>query len=197
MVKLSEYAIFRESMSTLRETSIDDHDNKNHDFMTDSEMAVVDFDLVKEKYIEDLGLSDVPKSNDALLDVGEGKLVFIEFKNGYIDAKKQFDIRKKIYDSALIFLDIASAGISSMRKCVEYILVYNESANRDNREVADKRKYVQDSVSFDEFAKRLGGLAKEEYICFGIKMFEKYCFKKVHTYTEKEFDRYLLTLKDG
>ena len=100
--------------------------------MTESEVPAVDFDLVKEKYIEDLGLSDVPKSNDALLDMGKGKLAFIEFKNGYIDSKKQFDIRKKIYDSTLIFTDIVSAGISQMRQCVEYVLVYNENANGQN-----------------------------------------------------------------
>lgn len=146
MVNLSDYSIFRESMSTLRETSKDDHDNMAQDFMTDSEKIVVDFDLVKEKYIEHLGLSDIPKSNDALLDAGNGDLIFIEFKNGYIDSKKQFDIRKKIYDSTLIFTDIVSAGISSMRQYMEYILVYNGKANAGNPEVADKKKTVQVSV---------------------------------------------------
>lgn len=103
MVNLSDYAIFRESLSTLKTTSVDDHDSLTQNFMTGSERTVVDFDLVKERYIEHLGLSDIPKSNDALLDAGEGKLVFIEFKNGYIDKRMQFDIRRKIYDSTLIF----------------------------------------------------------------------------------------------
>ena len=134
MVNLSDYAIFRESLSTLKTTSVDDHDSLTQNFMTGSERTVVDFDLVKERYIEHLGLSDIPKSNDALLDAGEGKLVFIEFKNGYIDKRMQFDIRRKIYDSTLIFSDIVSAGISSMRQYMEYILVYNEIGRASCRE---------------------------------------------------------------
>ncbi len=191
MVNLSDYAIFRESLSTLKTTSVDDHDSLTQNFMTGSERTVVDFDLVKERYIEHLGLSDIPKSNDALLDAGEGKLVFIEFKNGYIDKRMQFDIRRKIYDSTLIFSDIVSAGISSMRQYMEYILVYNEKSNSRNPEAADKKKSVQESASYDDFARKMGNLAKEEYVGFGIKMFEKYCFKKVHTYTETEFEAYL------
>lgn len=194
MIHWRDYPILTESVSTLRATSIDKHDSGSPAFMTDSEIPAVDFDLVKQKYIEDLGLSDVPKSNDALLDIGNGKLAFIEFKNGYIDPKKQFDIRKKIYDSTLIFTDIVSAGISQMRQCVEYILVYNEAANRKNPDTAQKEREVQNSASFDGFARRMGALAGEEYVCFGIKRFEKYCFEKVHTYTEKEFQGYLKAL---
>lgn len=54
-----------------------------------------------------------------------------------------------------------------------------------------KKAAVQHSQSFDYFAKSVGRLADEEYVCFGIKIFEKYCFSKVHTYTEKEFMEYL------
>lgn len=50
-------------------------------------------------------------------------------------------------------------------------------------------------ASFDDFARRMGGLAGEEYVCFGLKMFEKYCFAKVHTYTEREFQGYLKALQ--
>lgn len=195
MIRWRDYPIFTESISTLKDTSIDKHDIGNPAYMTERDDPAVDFDLVKEKYIEDLGLSDVPKSNDALLDMGKGKLAFIEFKNGYIDSKKQFDIRKKIYDSTLIFTDIVSAGISQMRQCVEYVLVYNENANGQNPATAEKKREVQNSASFDDFARRMGGLAGEEYVCFGLKMFENYCFEKVHTYTEREFQGYLKALQ--
>lgn len=194
MIHWRDSSILTESISTLKETSIDKHDSRNPAFMTESEMPAVDFDLVKEKYIEGLGLSDVPKSNDALLDIGKGKLAFIEFKNGYIGTKKQFDIRKKIYDSTLIFTDIVSVGISEMRQCVEYILVYNENANLNNPDAQEKKREIQDSRSFNMFARKMGGLAGEEYVCFGLKMFEKYCFEKVHTYTERELEGYLESL---
>lgn len=49
----------------------------------------------------------------------------------------------------------------------------------------------QHSNAFDSIAKNISKMAKDEYVCFGIRMFEGYCFKKVHTYTEKEFERYL------
>lgn len=195
MIKLSDYPIFSENLSTLKETSVDKRDSNNYICMTESNRPVVSFDLVKEKYTENLRLSSVPKSNDALFDDENGKLIFVEFKNGYIDSKKQFDIRKKIYDSTLIFSDIVSAGISNLRQCMEYVLVYNEIANAANPDISDKKaNYVQESAFFDRFAKTMGRLAKDEYVGFGVKMFENYCFKKVHTYTEREFEKYLATL---
>lgn len=54
---------------------------------------------------------------------------------------------------------------------------------------------VQPSPSFDSFAKTISGYAKEEYICFELRMFEKYCFKEVHTFTEAEFESYLVSLR--
>lgn len=84
-----------------------------------------------------------------------------------------------------------------MRNNMKYILVYNETVNQSNSDSELQKKQnsvVQPSVSFDNIAKTLGQLAKEEYICFGIKIFQNYCFKEVHTYTEKEFDMYLSTL---
>lgn len=192
MIDLSAYPILNSHMSALKDTSIDKRDNHTEKFMTESERPAVNFDQVKEEYVECLGLSEIPKSNDALLEDGKGGLVFVEFKNGYMDKKKQFDVRKKIYDSVLIFSDIVSAGISDMRKYVEYILVYNEKVNAGNPEIVEeKKKHVQPSASFDCFAKEVSGLAGEEYVSFGVKIFENYCFKKVHTYTEKEFEKYL------
>lgn len=195
MLKLSDYRMFRENMATLKETSVDKRDEEHLEYMTESDREVVNFDRVKEKYIEHLGLSVAPKSNDALFDDGRGKVIFVEFKNGYINPKKQFDIRKKIYDSTLIYSDIVSEKISKMRTYMEYILVYNEDANKDNPEISEKKeKYVQRSASFDDFAKAVSQLAEDKYVGFGIKMFENYCFKRVHTYTEKEFEEYLESL---
>lgn len=109
-----------------------------------------------------------------------------------MDKAKQFAVRKKIYDSLLIFTDIVSAGLHDLRLHAEYILVYNEIVNAGNPDVVrERKKNVQPSVSFDYIAKELGRLAKEEYVCFGINIFENYCFRKVHTFTEREFEEYL------
>lgn len=196
MIDLSKYPIFQNHISNLKETSLDKHDGTN-EYMTQSTRVAINFDEVKNEYVLNLGLSEIPKSNDALFDEGNGTLVFVEFKNGFMDRPKQYAVRKKIYDSMLMFTDIASTGITETRKSMKYILVYNESVNRTNpdEELQEKQKSaVQSSASFDSIAKTLGQLANEEYVCFGINIFQNYCFKEVHTYTEKEFDMYLSTL---
>ena len=80
--------------------------------MTKSERTAVNFDGVKEEYIKNLSLIKVPKSNDALFMSKDNKLIFVEFKNGFMDDKKKFDVRKKIYDSVIILTDILNLGIS-------------------------------------------------------------------------------------
>ena len=193
MTDLNKYKMFTDHLSTLKETSLDDRDGKQA-YMTQSLRSSVNFDSVKEAYVKNLGLSEIPKSNDALFDDGHGMLVFVEFKNGFIDWPKQFALRKKIYDSVLIFTDITNRRISDMRNTVNYILVYNEEVNEKNPDVIKERKtHIQPSASFNNFAKGVSNLAKEEYVCFGMKQFENYCFKKVHTYTEKEFEKYILS----
>lgn len=189
MIKIGDYEILRKHMSNLKETSKDKHDNGKVVYMTESLFPAVNFDDVKEEYTKNLNLQEVPKSNDALIEDGKGKMVFVEFKNGYMDRAKQFSVRKKIYDSVLMFTDIVSIGISAMRTFVDYILVYNEEVNADIKE--DKKRYVSPAPSFDAFAKTVSGLANEEYVAFGVKIFKNYCFKEVHTYTEKEFEAYL------
>ena len=197
MIDLNTFQIFADHLSNLKETSIDKRDGTPQ-YMTLSTRDAVNFDDVKEEYVKQLGVSEIPKSNDALFDDGKGFLVFVEFKNGFMDRPKQFAVRKKVYYSALIFTDITSKGISYMRNHMKYILVYNETANQGNnsdKDLKEKQKTaVQQSPAFDAFAKNVGRYANEEYVCFGLKIFQNYCFKEVHTYTEAEFDAYLSTL---
>lgn len=120
------------------------------------------------------------------------KLVFVEFKNGFMDKKSKFAIQKKIYDSIVILTDILDQGISHLKDHMEYILVYNESVNAAEQDVMKKKKYaVQHSESYRAFTKSVSKLAKNEYIYFGIDFFENYCFRKVHTYSKEEFEEYL------
>lgn len=192
MIDFNEYSILKDNMSTLKETSLDNHDPNDNVYMTNSDRCAVNFDNVKRKYIETLHLHEEPKSNDALFLNRKNKLVFVEFKNGFMDGQKKFAVRKKIYDSIIILTDILNVGISRLRDDMEYILVYNESVNAGEKDVMNKNKtFVQHSEAFDYFAKSVSRMAEEEYVCFGIKIFENFCFSKVHTYTEKEFAEYL------
>ena len=193
MINLDEYEIFRSHKSTLKNTSYDAHGSPK--YMTDSELDVVDFDAVKEEYAKSLRLSEIPKSNDAVFDSGLGAPVFLEFKNGFIDQKTAFDLQKKIYDSVLIFSDITSCTVSELRKIAEYILVYNEDDNIDNKDSELKIKtQVQSSPAYVGFLKTIARYANDEYIGFGLRRFSKYCFKAVHTFTRNEFAIYLETL---
>lgn len=191
LIKFEDYPILNNHLSTLKDTSIDFHDQDNIQYMTNSERKAVNFDDVKGEYIEKLSLVEVPKSNDALFMTRYNMLIFVEFKNGFMDGKKKFDVRKKIYDSVIILTDILDSGISKQRDQLEYILVYNEDVNKGEADVLKKASYVQPSKAYDALAKTIFGMAKKEYVCFNIDIFKNYCFKDVHTYTEKEFEEYL------
>lgn len=191
MINFDAYPILKSNLSTLKDTSIDNHDQTHITFMTDSQREAVNFDEVKRVYTENLSLSEVPSSNDALFLNKANQLVFVEFKNGFMDSEKKFAVRKKIYDSLIILTDILNVGISHLRDEMEYILVYNEKANEKEKEVLEKKSWIQHSEAYDNFAKNLSRMANKEYVCFGIRIFENYCFKKVHTYTEAEFKTYL------
>lgn len=191
MIKFEDYAILSNNISTLKETSIDNRDKGYAAYMTNSDRAAVNFDDVKREYIRTLNLSEEPKSNDALFLTDNNELVFVEFKNGFMDSAKKYAVRKKIYDSIIILTDILNMGIGSLRDSMQYILVYNEDVNREENDVRKKNSYIQNSNAFDSFAKNVSKLAKKEYVCFGVRIFENYCFKNVHTYTEKEFEQFL------
>ena len=60
-----------------------------------------------------------------------------------------------------------------MRKTDEFILVYNE----------EKSKYV--------IAKYFTKKAGNEFIRFGLERYDGLYFKSVHTYTEKEFEKFM------
>ena len=114
MVDLAKHPIFENNKVSLKEASKDSHGGLV-EYMTESQYLVVNFDSVKNEYIRDLKVYQSPTSNDALLSYGEGRLIFIEFKNGNMHTNKQHDVRKKIFDSLLIFTDIAKVGISYTR----------------------------------------------------------------------------------
>lgn len=196
MIKIENFELFKNNMSTLKETSKDKHEknNKNIAYMTDSLIPVVDFDKVKEAYIKDLSLSNTPKSNDALLINCDEHLIFIEFKNGRLKKPlEQSKIRKKIYDSVLIFTDIIGRGIKYTRKNMDYILVYNEEKNDYLNE--NPSTVVRESKSRDQISKKLLGLGNEHFIKFDLDMFENYCFRNVYTYTEEEFCEFVKTIR--
>lgn len=199
MPELLRFPEFAAHQSALKDTSKDKHEPNNSTYMTESNKTAVNFDAVKDDYVKKMRLSEMLASCDALFEDGEGAIIFTEFKNGALKKNKQSDLRKKIYDSVLIFMDITLMNLREMRQKAKYILVYNETANKENKDDAELIKKqtneVQPSGEFDLIAKTFSKWGKKEYVCFGLKKFQNYCFKEVHTYTEKEFESYMELLE--
>jgi hypothetical protein len=188
MVSLKEYGVFRDNMSILKELSKDDHGDGNVQYMTDSLIGAVDFDIVKRKYANKLGLTEeVATSVDALLQVSNG-VVFVEFKNGKM---KNTSITNKIKDSLLIFCDIIGETIKSTRDTIDFVLVYNEEKNWRARQDVQKGKSKEEkhrSMIGKHYMKK----ANKELILFGLEKYKTLYFREVHTYTESEFENFLL-----
>lgn len=195
-----DQVIFQEHLVTLKETSADFRNGlKTVQYMTESQLQVIDFDAVKNEYSKPLQLREVPKSNDALFEADGHVIAFVEFKNGKLDRKDRYEICRKIYDSILILSDLTSLKLSDIRQRMIYILVYNEHANINNANVVspavqEKSKKIDRSLAMDGFAREMMRLSKQEYIILGLNKFQNYCFKEVHTYTQKEFEDYLKKL---
>ena len=200
MNDLRTYEIFQRNLSTLKETCVDTHDGIPVPQLTRSERVAINFDKVKEDYIQDLQLAQTPASNDALFETEDGAVVFVEFKNGYLDSKKGYELTKKIYDSMLIFSDITGITIGTSRNMMDYILVYNQEKNKEHQSALERENpatSVQESPSYNRFGDIVSSLGKTETVLFRLKKFENYLFRKVHTYNEEQFERYLSSLTEA
>lgn len=190
-------------VKSLKELS---YDSFNSEYMTESEITAIDFDKVKDSYIIN-NLESVnpnPKSNDALYISDNKTWTFIEFKNGIIDDKVNFELNKKIYDSLSILFDIDFTNsniefincISFTRKNMNYMLVYNKEKNKSinttNHKAGEKRQKnkvsLQNSESRDYLGKSISRRAGREFIKFGLDQFKGYFFNEVFTYTKEEFE---------
>lgn len=189
MINLDEYEIFQ-LKDSLKELSKDTTDSSHVQYMTNSDRVAVDFDRVKERYENKLGLCNEHASSvDAILCTKES-IVFIEFKNGRMKNEKT-KVKEKLRDSLLIFGAITERTIQYTREKVDFILVYNETKNPLPNQLTRGR--VQDSDSRTAIAKHIAQKAGEEFVLFDLEKFKKLYFRRVHTFTETEFEHYIHT----
>ena len=181
----SSIDILSSSTCPIKDTSRDDQ-SANGIFMTDSMLSVVDFDMVKNKYIKDLSLHEMPKSVDALYTDTDGNMYLIEFKNGTLDMKKQYSVQWKIFDSLLILSDIINERISFTRQNLNFILVYNYEKNPADAPDADCPQESQSRVNIGEYVYSKRG--KRRFIRFSLERFEGLYFKNVFTVTKEQFE---------
>mgnify|MGYP006922144306 CR=1 FL=1 len=183
---LNDYSIFRENKETFKETSKDDSDTSHIQYMTDSEMEIVNFDQVKRCYVNALGLSENNAASvDALAQFAEG-FAFVEFKNGKVNNR---NVKDKIRDSLLMFTDITGESVSNTRNNLDLIVVYNIERNPLPNQL--KRGTLQESPSRIAIADHIAKKAKEEIILFDLERYKKLYFRKVHTYSKEKFAEYL------
>ena len=122
MINVDLYPILNDNIESLKETSKDDSDTNNIQYMTTSEIAVVNFDLVKRSYVNGFGLSEeVATSVDAIVPMKDG-ILFVEFKNGKVNNR---NIKDKARDSLLIFLEIIGKNITFSRSNIDFVVIYN------------------------------------------------------------------------
>ena len=111
-----------EYKSRLLETS---KDKAKKETMMDSEIEVINFDTIKDSYVQLFKIEKI-NSNDALI-IRDDEYLFIEFKNGKIrDTKDVFEIYSKIYDSLIILSNILEKTLIELKDRVSYILVFNK-----------------------------------------------------------------------
>ena len=180
MINVNDYPLFSSNRSTLKETSKDD---SNTEYMTESEIEVINFDKVKEGYVKELSAKGAT-SLDALA-VFEDRLELIEFKNGCVRNELK-NVEDKIRDSLLFFCDIMEKNITYTRNHVDFILVYNESKNKEKDCHNSQAPEEREAISSHLFEK-----AREEKIRFRLDKFKKLYFRNVHTYTEQQFKAHL------
>lgn len=190
MIDLNSYEIFSESRQSLKETSKDDSNSQDIQYMTTSEMEVINFDLVKRKYANALDLSEESATSvDAILPFRDG-IIFLEFKNGIVNNR---NIKDKARDSLLIFLGIIKKSIEYSRRYIDFVVVYNAEKNPLSSQ--EKKRRLQETPSRVSIATCLMNKAGEEFVRFDLERYKTLYYRNIHTYTKENFDRYLLSLE--
>lgn len=188
MIDLDSYPFFRDHKTTLKDASKDDHSSVNIEYMTSRELEAVNFDAAKRAYTDSLGLAkDVGTSIDAVMPFKK-RILFAEFKNGKINKEVKRNIHNKIRDSLLIFLGITGKDISFSRENIDFVLVYNRDKNSAH---GKDHEEVYESPSRTRIADYFTSKGGEEFVRFGIGIYERLYFRKVHTYSKEQFEEYL------
>lgn len=186
MTDLSSYQLFACSKATIKDTSKDDSDPTNIQYLTQCESVVVSFDLVKRKYANSIGLSEESATSVDAITRLDDHLAFIEFKNGAVNNRS---IKDKLRDSLLIFSDITATTITYTRDSVDLIVVYNIDKNPLPNQVSNQ--VLQGAFSRDYIGNYISALAKDELIRFDLEKYKTLYFREVHTYTKEQFEQYL------
>ena len=165
--------------TTLKETSKSEPVSGEVSYMTELTIPAYNFDRVVHEYAKPYHLEKIPASNDALVQQGD-HYYFIEFKSGNLaGGQKIAEVKRKIYDSLLIFNDIIGETISFTRAHMSYVLVYDPIKNQ---------KPLADII------KVMGALAKRPADLFGLRgQFRGVYFNEVYTLSTDELEEKIIS----
>lgn len=159
---------FQEHKKTVTSLSLDD---ENGESLCNADKEFFDYDnIVREVYKNQNPL----KSPDSI-HFKNGKLIFIEFKNGKVDSKEKMSLKLKAIDGGHIALNnilnslkqtFSFEDILSIKK--EYYIVYNGEKNLSSRE---------------KIKRHIGSRT----VRFGLKVYQGTFFDRVETVSEKVF----------
>lgn len=187
MIEVSDYQIFLNHISSLKETS-KDTSGPIDIYMCNDVRNVIDFDGVKTEYTNNLGLSEEVASSFDALAFDPYNLRFIEFKNGGMKNEKK-GIKNKIRDSLLIFCDITKKDISYIRANMDFILVYNGEKNPIPNQII--RELQPELSERDQIGDYFTRKARKHFIRFDLDRFQSLYFKTVYTVTPDQFSKML------
>lgn len=151
-------------------------------YLSQSPYPVLNGDKVKTAYTRNLHCSDACLASVDALFEKDGTLFWVEFKNERVSEKNAFRIKRKAYDSLLLFLDVSGLRRQAVRDRSEFILVYGADANAA-KPAESGLDLITDAVM---------KLAQTEFIRFGLDTLTGVHFRKVRTLTHEEFDAFCL-----
>lgn len=187
MIDITKSEMLNGNITTLEVASLDD---TNSEYMTDSQIDVINFDRVKDAYMKIYNddNSFTMHSVDAILKAND-RILLIEFKNGKMNKNQKYEVRWKLTDSILIFSDLTSSLIENIRADCDFILVYNIDKNPHSGDNSSEAK--------NAIFQGIRDLARNRYHRFGIAKYENIYFNKVFAYSQNEFEEFLSTSKIG
>ena len=182
MIDLTSFLEFRKHVKSIQSLS---DDSQNSQFLSDSHSCAIDFDAVKREYCNaHIGSEDNAKSVDALVLVN-GRLTFIEFKNGNISSsQKKNDIKQKVYESLFIFHEISKSPLDTICSNLDFILVYNKLNNVQGHK-------LQQSPSREAIFSVMSKKSKQSIIRFSMDFLQSRVVSNVFTLNEIEFSSLL------
>jgi len=170
-------AILNEFGDTLENLSVDT--SREHEigkiYLTSSKYRAIGFDNFVHSLAEPMVPHNRPKSCDVLIKIND-YYYFIEFKNGRIKEEPEgYEIREKVLESLLLFLNEVNQTISYSRNNCYFILVYNANST-------GKKKKPKGLIQIENKIDSLTHLKKYETIYM----------KRIFIFSTDEFDKYFI-----